>query len=106
MSVSDEIWSDPAAWLARARSEPEDALPGARWLSLSVQGIESLEEVVSGRSPRDDRPLPSIGSAALGSAEPVLRQPDGRGAGRAIGGRSWTGSGQRDPAVEPASRRA
>ena len=106
MSVSDAFRSNPAAWLARARSEPEDALPGARWLSLSVQEIEGLEEAVSGKSPRNDRPLPSIGTAALGSAEPAMRQPDGRGPGRAIGGRSGTGAGQRDPAVEPASRRA
>lgn len=106
MSVSDEYRSNPAAWLARARSEPEDALPCARWLSLSVQDIECLEEAVSGKSPRHDRPLPSAGSAALGGAEPVMRQPDGRGAGRTIGGRSGTVSGERDPAAERTGRRA
>ena len=106
MSDIDEIRSNPAAWLARARAEPEDPLPGARWLSLSIQDIESLEEAVSGKSPRYDRPLPSAGSAALGSAGPALHRQDGRGGDRTVGGRSGTASRERDPAADRVSRRA
>ncbi|MGU3662635.1 hypothetical protein ACLBX9_00395 [Methylobacterium sp. A49B] len=100
MSFIDEIRSDRAAWLERARAEPEDAFPGESWLSMSVADIESLEEVVSGRCPRDDRPIRAARSASLGSAEPIVRRQDGRGTPRVTGGRSGAVTG--GPGPEPA----
>jgi hypothetical protein len=97
MSFIDEIRRDRAAWLERARAEPEDTLPGVSWLSMSVAEIESLEDVVSGRCPRDDRPVIAARSASLGSAGPSAHRLDGRGTPRLTGGRSGAVMGDSGP---------
>ncbi|MCJ2052015.1 hypothetical protein [Methylobacterium sp. J-070] len=96
MSFVDAFRNDPAAWLARARAEPEEPLVGAPFSSMSIEDAERLEEAVSGRSPGYGRPVVSAGSAALGRAEPETGRQARPSTTRVAGGRSGAFNGDRE----------